>query len=76
MSNRVWDAENGWHDGVEVTVKLDESGRIVTEPGGEVVECQWVLMCENDATGTQSHPILGDVPICDRCQRSYDKNWK
>lgn len=37
--------------------------------------CMWVLMCENDATHTQSHPILGEVPICDRCQATYDKNW-
>lgn len=28
MSKIVWDAENGWHDGPEVTVGLDESGRL------------------------------------------------
>lgn len=32
MSNVVWDAENGWHDGSEVDVVLDESGRIVSVP--------------------------------------------
>jgi hypothetical protein len=29
--------------------------------------CEWVLLCDNDATTTRSHPILGDVPICKRC---------
>ena len=38
------------------------------------VECRWFLRCANDATHTQSHPILGDVPICDRCQGVYDAN--
>jgi hypothetical protein len=33
--------------------------------------CQWFAMCTNRANGTLSHPILGDVPICDRC-RSKD----
>lgn len=30
--------------------------------------CEWFAMCTNDATGTIPHPILGDVPICDRCR--------
>lgn len=30
--------------------------------------CKWFLMCENEATGVRNHPVLGDVPICDRCQ--------
>lgn len=29
--------------------------------------CRWWLLCENTATQTLSHPVLGDVPICDRC---------
>ena len=29
--------------------------------------CQWWVLCDHEATGTRSHPILGDVPICDRC---------
>lgn len=29
--------------------------------------CQWYALCPNDAVGTTSHPILGDVPICERC---------
>jgi hypothetical protein len=34
--------------------------------------CRWFAACTNDATHTQRHPILGDVPICDRCQSLYD----
>lgn len=29
--------------------------------------CAWFALCTNAATGTEPHPILGDVPICDRC---------
>jgi hypothetical protein len=29
--------------------------------------CQWFLRCTNEATGTTPHPILGEVPTCDRC---------
>lgn len=31
--------------------------------------CQWFALCPNKATGTIRHPILGDVPICDRCRK-------
>lgn len=30
-------------------------------------QCQWFALCENEATTTRPHPILGDVPICQRC---------
>lgn len=29
--------------------------------------CEWFAMCANAATTTREHPILGAVPICDRC---------
>lgn len=31
------------------------------------VTCEWWAMCANDATGVEPHPVIGDVPICDRC---------
>jgi hypothetical protein len=30
--------------------------------------CEWFALCDHPATGTMPHPILGDVPICDRCR--------
>lgn len=42
-------------------------------PGCRYVElddprmCTWFLACENLATGTRAHPVLGQVPCCDRC---------
>lgn len=31
--------------------------------------CQWFGACQNVAVGEQSHPVLGSVPICDRCRK-------
>ena len=30
--------------------------------------CEWFALCDHEATGTLPHPVLGDVPICDRCR--------
>jgi len=35
--------------------------------------CQWFLMCFNIATTTRTHPILGEVPICDRCNKKAER---
>jgi hypothetical protein len=37
------------------------------EHGDCVIPCQWFALCDREATGTTSHPILGEVPTCDRC---------
>ena len=29
--------------------------------------CQWFALCDREATTTVAHPILGDVPACERC---------
>lgn len=34
--------------------------------------CQWFALCTNDAHGTVRHPILGNVPTCDRCARKLE----
>lgn len=41
---------------------------VTTKPRHAANLCQWFLRCTNLATGTLSHPILGDVPICARCR--------
>jgi hypothetical protein len=30
-------------------------------------KCQWFALCENKAVMLEPHPILGEVPICQRC---------
>jgi hypothetical protein len=32
------------------------------------MKCQWFALCEYEAVAKQTHPILGQVPICKRCQ--------
>lgn len=36
--------------------------------------CEWFALCTNKATDVVKHVILGDVPICDRCQGIYNNN--
>lgn len=37
------------------------------------VVCEWFLLCENTATSMEPHPILGEVPICDRCHERNER---
>lgn len=30
--------------------------------------CEWFALCTNPATDTEPHPVLGAVPICERCK--------
>jgi hypothetical protein len=34
--------------------------------------CEWYALCTNLAVGTTPHPILGDVPICERCAAKHE----
>lgn len=36
-----------------------------------VTTCEWFAMCDREAATTRSHPVLGEVPICDRCDRKF-----
>lgn len=45
----------------------------VVDEDGNTIECQWFALCDNPATQLQHHPILGDVPICDRCKDKHER---
>lgn len=33
--------------------------------------CEWYALCVRPAAGTTPHPILGDVPICEKCAAKH-----
>jgi hypothetical protein len=33
------------------------------------VVCEWFALCTNDTDKASTHPVLGPVPICDRCAK-------
>lgn len=54
-----------------IEIILDDEGVFYDDPEtGErlAVPCQWFGLCANAATRVMSHPIMGDVPICVRCE--------
>lgn len=38
--------------------------------------CEWYAICDYNATTTRPHPVLGDVPICSRCNERVGKIGK
>ena len=34
--------------------------------------CRWYALCDNAADGYVEHPILGDVPTCERCASRHE----
>lgn len=41
---------------------------------GGAIFCKWFVLCRNAPTGTMPHPVLGDVPICDRCRKIAERD--
>lgn len=37
-----------------------------------LLTCEWFALCENVATATEPHPILGSIPICERCKAKLE----
>lgn len=35
--------------------------------------CEWFALCPNHCTKMRSHPTLGQVPICDRCDKKVEE---
>jgi DNA-binding MarR family transcriptional regulator len=51
-----------------LTISITDAGRAAVAP-----LCQWFALCDHPATTTRSHPVLGEVPICDRCNSKMDR---
>lgn len=32
-----------------------------------MVQCEWFVMCDQEAAGAVRHPVLGAVPTCQWC---------
>lgn len=39
------------------------------------VICQWFLLCPNPADGLVEHPVLVEVPCCDRCAERMEQTF-
>lgn len=39
---------------------------------GPVITCRWYALCDNAAVGATRHPVLGWVPVCQRCADKHD----
>ena len=35
--------------------------------------CEWFVLCSNEVTHYEPHPILGPFPACDRCMKVVDR---
>ncbi len=44
-----------------------QSKRAAVPQSDRSTVCEWFAYCENRATLTMPHPVLGGVPICERC---------
>lgn len=40
-----------------------------------IIQCEWFLLCPNPADGLVEHPILGEVPCCDRCAEKMEQTF-
>ena len=38
-------------------------------PDPNLPQCRWFVLCDRPAVRTLSHPVLGRVPVCDRCAK-------
>lgn len=38
------------------------------------VLCEWFARCGRPAVDLRAHPIIGGVPVCERCARFVDEN--
>lgn len=34
--------------------------------------CEWMVLCFNPTANAANHPIIGLVPVCDRCATRFE----
>ncbi len=51
---------------MKVEIEVRPGGVYIVGPD-ERVYCQWFAKCPQWASTIVSHPVLGDVPVCARC---------
>jgi hypothetical protein len=50
-----------------------ESDVLWQDAAPDTPPCSWFAKCSHAATHYRQHPILGDVPICNRCANKIEK---
>ena len=40
---------------------------------GKEAPCMWFAKCPNPANGLREHPVLDQVPICQRCDDKVER---
>lgn len=54
---------------ITITLEFNADGDLFDTADGELVGCHWFARCDRNARGTTPHPVLGDLPTCDRCHK-------
>lgn len=67
-----FDGTRGPVDAVVRALQAESACRELERDDAAELECQWYLLCTNDAVGTAFVSILGAVPICLRCANKHD----
>lgn len=52
---------------MNVTLAYNDDGDLYDMADGAVVGCHWFARCDRPARQITPHPVLGDLPTCDRC---------
>lgn len=54
---------------MNIVLAYNDDGDLTVADTGELVGCYWFAGCVRPARGLTPHPVLGDLPTCDRCHK-------
>jgi hypothetical protein len=69
MSLEDWLGEGSDVDQLARKIEARDAG-VKFKPGPP---CQVFALCTHEATGTMTHPVLGEVPACTRCKNKLER---